>query len=114
MEHRCSIRKPVAMRVLIYKHGLPVQGGQVRDLGMGGMFIETEGDKWSRNEFLEVEFGAGGCLLRLPALVVHRRDHGIGLMFDTVTASQRQQLRALLFGRRERQAPAAGQPRQVA
>jgi len=119
MEHRCSIRKPVAVRVLIYKHGLPVQSGLSRDLGMGGVFVVTGAYNWRRNEYLEIEFAAiNGVKLRLPALVVHQREKGVGLMFDTITDAQRQQLRAILFpsggGHRERHAVDDTPSRQVA
>ncbi|MEE9421648.1 MAG: PilZ domain-containing protein [Gammaproteobacteria bacterium] len=98
MEHRCSIRKQIAIRVLFYKHGLPVQSGQSRDLGLGGVFIETDPYRWHKNECIDVEFiSTCGAKLRLPALVVHQRKQGVGLMFDAVEAEQRKVLRDILF-----------------
>lgn len=119
MEHRCSIRKPLGIRVLIYKHGLPVQSGLSRNLSLGGVFVETGTYCWRRNECLEVEFAAaGGCGFRLPALVVHQRQGGVGLMFDALDADQRHRLRRLLFPaattHRPAQPAAPGGQREVA
>jgi hypothetical protein len=100
MEHRCSVRRPIEFQVLLYKHGLPVQTGISRNLGMGGVFVEAAGYDWQKNEYLEVEvIGANGKpLLRLPAVVVHYSGRGAGLMFDAVSTEQRRILRGWLFG----------------
>ena len=100
MEHRCSIRKPLELPVLLYKHGLPVQNGTIRDLGLGGVFVEADAWQWRKHEPLEVEFLAldGSPVMRLTAVVVHRRDGGAGLMFDAVSGEQRRQLKTWLFG----------------
>lgn len=99
MEHRCSVRKPFDFQLLIYKHGLPVQSGVCRDLGLGGMFVATTGYQWRKNEYLEVEFFGvdGEPRMRLPAVVVHHGEQGAGLMFDAITNEQRRCLRVWLF-----------------
>ena len=51
MEHRCSVRKPIEFQLLLYKHGLPVQTGFCRNLGLGGLFIETGSCEWRRMNF---------------------------------------------------------------
>ena len=102
MEHRCSIRKPIAIRVLFYKHGLPVQSGLSRDLGLGGVFVETDSCRWQKNECLDVEFiSSRGAKFRLPALVVHQREQGVGLMFDQLEDGQRKRLRDILFSKNQ-------------
>ena len=98
MEHRYSIRKKLAIHVLFYKHGVPVQSGQSLDLGLGGIFVGTRPFQWQKNECIEVELvSRRGAKLRLSVLVVHQREEGIGLMFDTVSKEQRKQLRDILF-----------------
>ncbi len=99
MEHRCSVRKPLQFQLLLYKHGLPIQSGVCRNLGLGGLFIETGEREWRKNEYLEVEIlGQNGLpSMRLPAVVVHHNGTGAGLMFDVVTGAQRRRLRAWLF-----------------
>ena len=107
MEHRCSIRKPMELQVMLYKHGLPVQRALSRNLGLGGVLVDTGDTRWRKNEYLEVEFiGAdGGQGMRVPAVVVHQSENGTGLMFDQVSGEQRRRLRAWLFSR-----PEGGQP----
>ncbi len=111
MEHRCSIRKQMAVRVLFYKHGLPVQSGLSRDLGLGGVFVETDPQLWQKNECLDVEFISNrGAKLRLPALVIHQREQGVGLMFDQLAEDQRKILRDLLFSANRAEAFRIAQP----
>ncbi len=99
MEHRCSVRKPLGFQLLLYKHGLPVQSGVCRNLGLGGLFVETAERDWRRNEYLEVEIIArpGVPSMRLPAAVAHFDRTGAGLMFDAVSVAQRRRLRDWLF-----------------
>ena len=101
MEHRCSVRKPIEFQLLLYKHGLPVQSGISRNLGLGGMFINTGTYPWRKNEYLEVEILAsdGNPGMRLPAVVVHHSERGAGLMFDAISNEQRRLLRGWLFGK---------------
>jgi len=102
MEHRCSVRKGLEFQLLLYKHGLPIQSGVCRDLGLGGLFIETGERAWYRHECVEVEMLArdGRPSVRLPTVVVHYNQAGAGLMFTTVTDEQRRRLRYWLFGGR--------------
>ena len=102
MEHRCSVRKPIGFQLLLYKHGLPVQIGICRNLGLGGLFVEAGGYEWRKNEYLEVELMGynGKPAMRLPAVVVHHSERGAGLMFDAVSSEQHRILRAWLFSGR--------------
>lgn len=97
MEHRCSVRKPFRHQVLLYKNGIPVQAGMCRDLGLGGVFVESTGHHWRKHERLHIELrGADRKLMRLPAVVVHYSPDGAGLMFDALSNEQRRALRALV------------------
>lgn len=115
MEHRCSVRKPIEFQLLLYKHGLPIQSGVCRNLGLGGMFIDTGSREWRKNEYLEVEILGrdGNPSMRLPAVVVHHTAEGAGVMFDSVTNEQRRQLRTWLF-EKHLQPPAPSKKRAVA
>ena len=108
MEHRCSVRKPIEFQLMLYKHGLPVQRAVSRNLGLGGMLIDTGTTMWRKNEYLEVEFicADGGEGMRVPAVVVHQSGHGAGLMFDGISGEQRRRLRAWLFSRERATKPA--------
>jgi len=98
MEHRCSVRKPIEFQLLLYKDGLPVQIGICRNLGLGGLFIETGSYEWRRNEYLEVEINVcnGKPAMRLPVVAVHHSERGAGLMFDAISSEQRRMLRGWL------------------
>ena len=105
MEHRCSVRKPIEFQLLLYKHSLPVQLGICRNLGLGGLFIETGGYDWRKNECMEAEIMAykGKPAMRLPVMAVHHSERGAGLVFDAVSSEQRRLLRGWLFsGRNQR------------
>jgi PilZ domain len=109
MEHRCSVRKPLEFQLLLYKHGLPIQSGVSRNLGLGGLFIETSEREWRKNEYLEIEIlGRNGLpSMRLHAVVVHHNGKGAGVMFDVVTGAQRRRLRAWLFDKRPEESKSA-------
>lgn len=100
MEHRCSVRKPIEFQLLLYKQGLPVQNAVSRNLGLGGMFINTGACAWRKNEFLEIEIlgSSGKPGIRLPAVVVHYSRRGTGVVFDAISSEQRRNLRAWLYG----------------
>ena len=112
MEHRCSVRKPVEFQLLLYKHGLPRENSVSRNLGLGGVFIDSGVYEWRKNEYLEVEFVGrnGNPGMRLPAVVVHASPQGTGLMFDLISNEQRRTLRAWLFKGGD-QMPLAGETR---
>lgn len=101
MEHRCSVRKSLEFQLLLYKHGLPVQSGVCRNLGLGGLFIETGDREWRKSESVEVEIlGHDGLpAIRLSAVVAHHNKQGAGLMFHAVTNEQRARLRGWLFAK---------------
>ena len=103
MEHRCSVRKPIELQLLMYRHGLPVQMGRCRNLGHGGLFIETRGYQWRKKDYLVVEIigKKGQPLVRLPAMVVHRSSRGAGLVFGTLSPEQGRCLRGWLFASRD-------------
>ncbi|WP_455220808.1 PilZ domain-containing protein [Kaarinaea lacus] len=85
MEHRCSVRLPVAMDVLLYHNNVPVVHCKTRNIGADGMFVRTGSLKFGTNTMLKVEFKPGEgrdqhCHM-MPALVVHHANDGMGLMF---------------------------------
>jgi len=85
MEHRCSVRLPVAMNVLLYHNNIPVVHCKTRNIGVDGMFVRTGSLKFGTNTMLKVEFKPGEGDSRhshmVSALVVHHANDGMGLMF---------------------------------
>ncbi len=114
MEHRCSIRKPIEFQLLLYKQGIPVQTGMCRNLGLGGLLMETGSYQWRKNEYLEVEIVAynGRRSIRLPAVVAHCSARGVGLMFDGISSEHRRILRGWLFSGRNGWPTGADAPKQ--
>ncbi|AOY87690.1 pilus assembly protein PilZ [Marinobacter salinus] len=88
MEHRLSKRIPAKLELLIYKRGMPVATGQVRDASKRGLFIATGYSNAQLNQTLEIEFRfpdrQGRQFRRLKAHVVRKSDHGLGVDFDGI------------------------------
>ncbi|WP_455201107.1 PilZ domain-containing protein [Kaarinaea lacus] len=85
MEHRCSVRLPIAMNVLLYHNNIPVVHCKTDDIGADGMFVKSGPLKYRTNTILKVEFRSGkGSESRshmITAMVVHHAKNGLGLMF---------------------------------
>jgi len=86
MEHRHGKREPINVETLVYRQGLPVAWGRILNFGVGGAFVAFRNTTMSNGYYLEVEFTAalGGSdhKYRTQAIVVHRSQNGIGIMFD--------------------------------
>ncbi|HEX9812845.1 MAG TPA: PilZ domain-containing protein [Burkholderiales bacterium] len=85
MEHRWSIRKPHQCSVIVDCPRIGLAAAQLRDIGIGGMFVETNRVDLPLNAMINVAFALGRDDNReefcLPAMVVRRTDRGAGLMF---------------------------------
>ena len=85
MEHRCSVRLPIAMDVLLYHNNIPVVHCKTNDIGPEGMFVKSGSLKYRINTVLKVEFhtkkGVETKSYMLSAMVVHHANNGLGLMF---------------------------------
>ncbi len=98
MEHRLARRVRVPLDVVLYARGSMVARGLCRDVGLYGLYVQTDPGVLHRNALVEVEILAAG--VRLHALVVHCNGEGVGLAFDEATrpeqmARLREFLRAL-------------------
>ena len=92
MEHRLSQRTEGQLPILVYKRGIPVGTGQIRDASRRGVFVTTEYNDVRLNQTLQLAF-------RLPefaddqqtlnAHVVRRSEHGFGLDFDSTENNAR-------------------------
>lgn len=88
MEHRLSMRKKVTLDVLIFRKEFPTVKGKIRNIGLEGMYVETEAVDFPEGVALEVEFAIRSNnekqdvrQFHLPALVIHSSGKGMGLMF---------------------------------
>ena len=85
MEHRWSRRKPVVINVSLHQRNIYQIRCKTRDLSQDGMFVLTQSHPKQNNGTLRIEFeishNGAKKQYRLPAMVVHQCEDGIGLMF---------------------------------
>ena len=85
MEHRCSVRLPVAMNVLLYHNNIPVVHCKTDDIDADGVFVRSGSLNYRTNSRLKMEFQTEKDNRRksyiLSAMVVHNAKSGLGLMF---------------------------------
>lgn len=91
MEHRYNPRVPTNIKLLIYKRGIPIATGFVRNVSRGGLLIETDLRHVSVHERLEVELLSRlipqGQRLRFNTRVAHKAAQGYGLELDEVSVA---------------------------
>jgi hypothetical protein len=108
MEHRCSRRKPVSLDAVFSYRSLGLVHGRIRNIGMGGMLVETGRIRipvyaeLATSLFLDDN---STTPLRLDAVVVRSGEYGVGLMFDQLTSEMRDALHSFIYGNRQ---PAEG------
>jgi PilZ domain len=81
MEHRWSVRKPHQCSVIVDCPRGGLAAAQLRNIGIGGMFVDTGKVDLPLNTLVNVAFALGREEFCLPAMVVHRADNGTGIMF---------------------------------
>ena len=88
MEHRLSKRVPGKLGLLVYKRGMPVATGQIRDASRNGLFIATDYSDVQLNQTLEIEFRFPDReekqFRKLKAHVVRKSAKGLGVDFEGV------------------------------
>lgn len=113
MEHRCSKRWSIVLPVSIRRQEHPVAIGKTRNIGLEGMFIETGAAHFDQNTCLEIELGIKldyqSRWLRMPAVVTHSSERGIGIMFRSLSPETERSLRNLIDKARHGDTP-AGSP----
>jgi len=105
MEHRYTERKPLRVPVVVSCPRLGLVRGCSTDLGLGGMFVQTDCVVMPLNAPVSVSFQpqADNPLVCFEArgMVVHQHANGFGLMFDELPAACRDALRGLMEAPRE-------------
>ena len=88
MEHILSKRIQGKLGLLVYKRGMPVATGQIRDASKRGLFIATDYTDVQLNQTLELEFRfphkQEKQFRRLTAHVVRKSANGLGVDFEGV------------------------------
>jgi len=101
MEHRWSVRQPQQCPVVVDTVRAGTVAAKLRDIGIGGMFVETNDDGLVLNTTVNVAFSLGGENerenFRLPAIVVRHMSHGAGIMFLDIEIETLRLLRRALY-----------------
>ncbi|MCW8889405.1 MAG: PilZ domain-containing protein [Sedimenticola sp.] len=102
MDHRNSPRRPVTLYTMLNYPSLGLVRGCIRDVGMGGMFVDIGRIQLPVNATLEVSLMFGSSPMKTPlqieAIVVRCAEQGVGLMFDELDSEIRYALSHLVFG----------------
>lgn len=102
MEHRWSVRKTHASSATIDAPTRDTKVGWMRNVSVGGMFVETGPVLWPVNTPVYVGFTLAGedndeAPFRLPGLVVRHAPGGLGVMFLETSADVLGALRRALY-----------------
>ena len=85
MDLRSSIRKPVAINVVLFYKGIRILRSHTGDISEHGMFIKTGPIAFPLKSPVEVAFtidnGSTRRRIRIKAIVVHNNSEGIGVEF---------------------------------
>lgn len=106
MEHRWSLRKPVDIEITLRRQGVPARRYRTRNISLEGVFVESGPESWPEDTFLELElplYGYRGIQQReerhrIPVVVVHRAEDGMGLMFCVFDQPLFRTVEHLLYG----------------
>ncbi len=103
MDRRWSTRKAIVVDVSIRRGDATARFGRCRNVGLEGMFVETDDQLFSRGMGLELEFELDdGSIVerhRLPVVAVRVSQHGVGAMFLAFHATLFRSLERLLYER---------------
>jgi hypothetical protein len=107
--------KPLALSVVVYCRGLGMVRGRTRNLGIGGMVLDTGVVRLPQDEEVELAFMLDGAdsdaeLHQLTAQVVRTSDRGTELVFTDFEPSTMRLLRRALDGDSRRAPPSARRP----
>ena len=112
MEHRYHLRVEADIPALIYRCGVPVATGRMRDASRSGVFVRTSYAELRPNQHLELEFplngGGEGATRRLRAHVRRCEQNGVALEMDDRDAAVAASMRALLRQLLDHGRPPAG------
>jgi hypothetical protein len=104
MEHRHHSRVPVGVEMLIYRRGMPVATGRIRDASRGGVFVETSYPELRVHQTLELEFRVPGAATpcerqRLAGHVLRCAGEGFALEVDEANRAALRAIGTLLGAR---------------
>ena len=99
IEQRWSQRRSVILGIEVFDHGSLISACQSRDVGLGGMFIETDKNQFKQNQDVELLFALGNentVKHKLKARVVRVLNEGVGLVFKDFDTSSFRALQEIM------------------
>lgn len=101
MEHRCSDRHVADIKILIYRYGIPVAIGRIKNGNRYGLFIESDLTDVHPLQQLGVEilvYRSPQKLqrYRFESIVIHTKGNGFGVELDALTEETANQLLDML------------------
>jgi hypothetical protein len=102
MEHRCSERHIADIKILIYRYGIPVAIGRIKNGNRYGLFIESDlADVYPLQQLgIEVLVYRSTQKLqryKFESIVVHTNGRGFGLELDALNEEAGSQLTEMLL-----------------
>jgi hypothetical protein len=99
-DHRWSQRRPLQHELVIHREGSPLDG-RLRNISIGGVFVETDVSTLSQNQlvhvmFKQVDVDSAAADYRFPANVIWTGERGVGLMFVDFSPKTLRALRELV------------------
>jgi hypothetical protein len=104
MEHRCTERIVSELKILIYKHNIPIAIGRVRNGSGHGVFVETDFMDIDCEHQLQLEvlfnksYATKLQSIVMKALVIHKTGKGFGAEIDFQNSAQAELFGELLRG----------------
>ena len=101
MEHRCSDRHPTDIKILIYRYGVPVAIGRIKNGSRYGLYIESDLSDVHVLQQLDVEILVYRSQKKLQrykfeSIVVHTNSRGFGVEIDAVNEEACSQLMEMI------------------
>jgi hypothetical protein len=100
VEHRCNVRHPASLDTVIESragHRIP---GRIKNLSLGGVFIETGRNRPALNTIVDLSFSlplnGSSYPCRISAMVVQQTERGMGVMFEELSPETRAALKTLI------------------
>ncbi|MCF7983670.1 MAG: PilZ domain-containing protein [Thiohalocapsa sp.] len=110
MEHRWHPRFPLSIPVTLHFNDGACARGEAVNISQGGIFIATltcPARAGCVDVRLTVPLSSDRVSVRLPAMIVHRDERGLGLMFRSLDAQAQKTLRHLTCAELDPDPPAA-------
>ncbi len=99
MDHRYNSRRPIFLDAVIESRALGRIPCRVKNIGLGGVFLEIPRVKPALNSVVElslsVPLNGTSCRCQMFGIVVHQTERGVGLMFEELSPADKAAVKSL-------------------